>query len=926
MPWNEETGQFDLKFNFRDDVIAGGGLEIIESDRVMQQLEDLATALDSLLVSSGRKAVGGDIDFGGQRIINAGDAAEGSSYATAKQAAGAAIHVGTFGGTANALIGTQLFTPLPIPVGYEVSGTAQFNNAGAMTYSHNASTPLPLNDRYGQPLPAGSVRAGDVIRLIYDEQTVGETVVKTWRLQTFSRHEFDGYLAARASNPSKHPYVAGDGTIAYKAPSQMRTLLELAAVATSGSYSDLTGGIPDLETDRLVSGTGRAAAPLSVSFAGLTTDERGHIYARLPDASPSTRGKLTPPDIDALALISPIMHDIGSDMTITPSTIDDVTGGTEYTLAPVPDDGLGPYELYLLSGALPPGLSFDPEAGSIAGIAQSPGGDFDFTLQLRDARGALKDFDLSITVVDPAIAFTNTDAPDATAYRPYSFSAAATGPSTPFTYALQSGALPAGLALNPTTGQITGSPGAPGTGTTFTVRATDRGGYHQDEEYTIGVVAPTLTLDPTSISDRVRTIATTINITVNGNGTTPYLFERTSGTIPPGLTLDPATGVLSGTPTTNGTFNLTLRATDANGFTATRTYAVVVYTPSITLQPGSISPRALNEATTVNLSVVGNGTEPYTYAVVAGALPVGLTLNSTTGAISGTPTISGTYNFTIAGTDANGFAALRAYAVIVALSNVSLTPTFLPGATGSAAYNQTVAGAGGTSPYSFAVTSGALPAGLSLNTASGAITGTPIAAGTFNFTVTATDFNGFHGDQPYSITVAAPTITITPGSLPSQIAGTPGYSQQLVAAGGLGPYTFARTSGALPPGLTLASDGALTGTPSTAGTYNFTITATDANGFTGSRAFTLSVAAGPPIGSVRSAVTSAVAAPGPVVPTTLPAGWSAVVQGNGSWASSGSPPRWISNLGADVAGQTWAIQSSISVAQSGSSRNYARIA
>lgn len=1076
MPWNEETGKFDLKFNFRDDVIAGGELSDIESDRVMQQLEDLAAALDSLLVSSGRKAVGGNLDLNGFRFIDAGDAGDGSSYVTAKQAAGAAIDVGTFGGTANALTASQLFTPLPIPVGYEISGTAKFDSTGAVTYSHNAGTPLPLVDRYGVALLAGAIKAGDNIRLIYHEETVEEATVASWRLQTFSRREFDGAFYARATNPSTLPRTGNSGAVEYKTPALARTLLGLAQVSTTGSYTDLDGGIPDLETDRLVTGTARAAAPLDVSFAAMTTGERDHIYAALPDASDSVRGKLTPSDMATLEMIEPVLHDLGDGMSLTPGTIGSVTGGAEYSFAPEPDGGIAPYELFVVSGELPPGLVFDQESGTIAGIPQAPGGEFAFTIQVRDAKGALKDLPYTVVVEDPTIAFDNATSPDATAYRPYKHSvAAAIEPALTYNfqdnnhsfivnsgslttgangsvyeqagadpqfisptgltingavsrylrldvervtartagswqgtvyygtaghtfaggyykafpdlavgdrrvfeldmsalnvggddwitntitrlrfdfdsaggasirihsirvcdqpsvldYTLASGVLPAGLSLNASTGEISGAPGAPGTGTTFTVRATDRGGYHQDQEYTIGVVAPSLSLEPTSISNKVRTIATSIAFTVSGNGTTPYQFERTSGTIPPGLTLDDATGILSGTPTTNGTFNFTILATDANGFTATRAYAVVVYTPSITLQPGTISPKPLNEPATVNLSVAGNGTEPYTYAVTSGALPFGLALDSGTGVISGTPTIAGTYNFTVTATDANGFTAARAYAVIVALSNITLTPTWLPGATGSTAYSQNVAGAGGTAPYSFAVTSGTLPPGMSLNVASGAITGTPIAAGTFNFSITATDANGFHGEQAYSITVAAPTIAITPTSLPSRIAGTAGYSESISASGGVGPYIFTKSAGTLPPGLALASNGALTGTPSTAGTYNFTVTATDANGFTGTRAYTVSIAAGPPIGSTRSATVTANAknlgGGSFQQPSAVPAGSARVVSSGGYWQSQTTVPYHFASLGTDVAGQTWANSSGIDYTMSGSARTFYRVA
>jgi hypothetical protein len=1048
MPWNEETGAFDLLYDFRADLAAGGELADIESDRVMLQLEDLAAALDSLLVSSGRKAVGGNLDFAGNRLIGAGNAAEGSSYVTAKQAAGSAISIGTFNGTANALAATQPYSPTPLPVGHEIAGYARFDNTGAVTYSHNAGTPRAVQDRLGFALAAGAIKAGDLIRLLRHEETIGEETVASWRLQTISRRELDGNFVGAKTNPSTLPRTNAEGLIAYLTAAQARTQLGLATLATTGSYASLIGGIPDLHSERLLAGTGRAASPLVAAFGDMTSDEIDHVFDAIPDASNLVRGKLTPSNMLVLGKIEPVLHSLGADLELAPGTIGEIAGGTEFSFAPDASGGEAPYEIYLLSGDMPPGLSFDPGTASLTGIALSPGGEFDFTLQVRDASGALKNVDYTIVVEDPAISFDETQSHDATAYRPFMHSvAAAIEPSLTYnfqnnnhsfavnagsltagvngsvfaqagadpqllspsgltingaasrylrfdiervsarttgtwqgtifystaghafagthyktfpdlavgerrvyeldmgalnvggddwitstitrlrfdfdaggdasirihsvrlcdqpsvlTYSLASGALPAGLTLNPTTGMISGSPGAPGTGTTFTVRATDRGGYYADEAFTIGVVAPTLVLNPTSIADRVRTIATTINFTVDGNGSTPYLFERTSGTLPPGLSLNSVTGALSGTPSSNGTFNFTIRATDANGYTATRSYAVVVYTPSITLQPGLISPRAHNVATSITFSVVGNGTAPYTFSVVAGALPTGLTLNATTGVLSGTPTFTGTFDFAIAGTDANGFAAVRTYSVLVAPGAVVVNPSTLTSPVGSASYSATFVASGGTAPYTYSIITGAAPTGLVLNGASGALTGVVIAGGTFNFTVRATDANGFTGDRAYSVTVTSPTIEISPATIDSMYD-TQAYSYTITAAGGATPHTFFISSGAVPTGMSFTSSGVLSGTPTARGNHTFTVRATDQNGFQNTRTYTVTVLAGPAIGTQKAVSCTYVSNGGEGN------GWERVVSSTGYFALNGSQTQFGSsaNFGTAYAGQKWRL-------------------
>jgi hypothetical protein len=182
---------------------------------------------------------------------------------------------------------------------------------------------------------------------------------------------------------------------------------------------------------------------------------------------------------------------------------------------------------------------------------------------------------------------------------------------------------------------------------------------------------------------------------------------------------------------------------------------------------------------------------------------------------------------------------------------ITVNPTTLPTGALATPYNQLVSASGATGPVTFAITSGALPNGLSLNTATGAITGTPLVLGTFNFTITATDTNGCFGSRPYQIVITAlpcPTITVNPPSLPAGSVGF-GYNQTITASGGQPPYVFTVVAGALPPGLTLNSaTGAISGVPTTAGTFNPTIRASDANLCNGVRDYTIPIALGAPVG------------------------------------------------------------------------------
>jgi len=201
-----------------------------------------------------------------------------------------------------------------------------------------------------------------------------------------------------------------------------------------------------------------------------------------------------------------------------------------------------------------------------------------------------------------------------------------------------------------------------------------------------------------------------------------------------------------------GTFTINANANcpNCNWSAVVATFKNNVVGPSITTT--TLPAGEQNVAYSTTLAASG-GTQPYTWSITTGTPPNGLSLNSGTGVISGTPTASGTSNFTVQVTDANSQSATRALSITIA-PLPSITTTTLPGGTQNTAYSTTLAASGGTQPYTWSITTGTLPIGLSLNSGTGVISGTPTASGTSNFTVQVTDADSQSTTQSLSITIA----------------------------------------------------------------------------------------------------------------------------------------------------------------------------
>jgi hypothetical protein len=354
------------------------------------------------------------------------------------------------------------------------------------------------------------------------------------------------------------------------------------------------------------------------------------------------------------------------------------------------------------------------------------------------------------------------------------------------------------------------------------------------------IAVPTITLAPVSLPDATVGQSFEYALTASG-GSAGYTFAVTGGALPPGLSLS-GDGHLKGTPTAAGSFSFHARARDRNKATGSRTFTLSVKEPAKAAQPAppvnsSLPTATVGQSYDQDLKAL-SGVSTSSVKLTGGSPPPGLTLAGD-GHLHGTPTTTGTYEFTVTATDKSGAASSRSYTLAVVAPQITVAPSALPAATVGQSYNQELKASGGAGGYVYTVSGGGLPAGLTL-TSDGHVTGTPTTAGTFPFTVTATDKSRSTGSQAITLTVAAPQITIGPSALPAATVGQ-SYGQQVKAAGGAGGYVYSVSGGSLPPGLTLGSDGRLQGKPTKAGTYSFTVTATDKNNASGSQGYTLTV-------------------------------------------------------------------------------------
>ena len=316
-----------------------------------------------------------------------------------------------------------------------------------------------------------------------------------------------------------------------------------------------------------------------------------------------------------------------------------------------------------------------------------------------------------------------------------------------------------------------------------------------------------------------------------GGSGPPYQFDLYIGSPPPGLTFQ-KNGTLSGTPTHAGSSTFWLLIRDSVGNPGGQNEFIVTIEPRVLVTTQSAPSGTTGVPYSLGVTAAmktGPGTtsppsSPLQWTITSGQLPPGLAFGAD-GMISGTPTTVGSYPFVVKAANPDGRADTKALQIDVR-APLAITAPPARRSEISVPFQLALAVSGGSGTYAWTLTSGTLPRGVTLAT-TGTIAGTPLTAGTFPFTATATDTEGRKADYPSTLTVAAKLAISTRLLRPAKVGRA--YRQKIVTTGGVIPKVLRVTKGPLPRGIRFdRALGVLSGTPTRPGTYRITFDAVDA--------------------------------------------------------------------------------------------------
>ncbi len=508
--------------------------------------------------------------------------------------------------------------------------------------------------------------------------------------------------------------------------------------------------------------------------------------------------------------------------------------------------GEPPYR-WEMSGKLPKGLTFQKDTGVFSGV---PAEKFNGTMEVTvmDQAGNRVHESFRLPIIEKPLTLHLISYIELSVGEFYFFHLECEGGTPEYTWDALS-VLPDGLALLPT-GFLIGTP-SKAEQMVMQIRVHDKTGESVSDVMIIQVLNESLAIQTISLNEARLNEPYYVQFLARG-GHFPYLWSISGA--PGGLFLNPESGVFSGVPSQAGHFSLAVQLRDsANG-------RVAVQIPwTVLSEPLQIANPNLPDGTTgisYQVSIEAKGGErPYVWNMTSGGLPNGLLLDLRTGLISGRPTRGENASFEIQVTDQNHSRIQKAFHLNITGSELRILSGALPEGTVSETYHFSLAAEGGNEPYRWTISSGSLPASLSLASGTGILSGVPSEPGSYSLNVRLQDANNQDIEKPMFLRIQNGPLTLHTGTLPSAHVNEP-YHFTFDASGGETPYRWAITNGELPTGLQL-DNGRITGTPSEAfQERSFTIQLTDHRSTHLEQPFTLSVE-----GSAPPSIQGFVAAP-----------------------------------------------------------------